>query len=74
MPKSPQYHIRMEKDAIYAGCLCPRSTSWRTKNEVTDEAIESVRDYLLNLHDKGGKSSATWNINGRTVTLSVSAE
>lgn len=74
MPKSPQYHIRMGTDAIYAGCLCPRSSAWRTRSEVTDEAIEAVRDYLLRLHDMGGKTSVIWNINGRTVTLSISAE
>lgn len=49
--KMPEYHVGTGIFGIYAGTLMPpkegKPTMWRNKSEVTDEAINAVRDYML---------------------------
>lgn len=42
------YHVGCGAFGIYAGTLEPRNPNlWRNKSEVTDEAINAVRDYMV---------------------------
>ena len=44
-----EYHVGCGAFGIYAGTLNGRNKSlWQNKNEVTDEAINAVRDYMVN--------------------------
>ena len=43
-----EYHVGCGAFGIYAGTLEQRNKSlWKNKSEVTDEAIEAVRDYMV---------------------------
>lgn len=74
-----EYHVGCGAFGIYAGTLEPKNkTLWRNKSEVTDEAIEAVRDYmvseLLGGFDckKALSSGWQWKLkDGRTVELRV---
>jgi len=56
-----KYHVSAGVFGIYAGTLMPKKDGkpqmWRNKSDVTDEAICSVRDYMLSecLNEKEGK-------------------
>lgn len=74
-----EYHVGCGAFGIYAGTLDPKHKSlWRDKSDVTEEAIEAVRDYmvmeLLGGFDcfKASSSGWVWKLSdGRTVKLSV---
>lgn len=43
-----EYHVGCGAFAIYAGTLNPKNKNmWQNKTECTDEAIEAVRDYIV---------------------------
>ena len=42
-----EYHVGCGAFAIYAGTLNKAKTMWQNKTECTDEAINSVRDYMV---------------------------
>lgn len=73
-----EYHVSAGFFGIYAGVLKNKS-EWKDKTECTDEAIEAVRDYMVDeclggldcsKSDTGGY---TWTLkDGRTVELRVS--
>lgn len=42
-----EYHVGCGAFAIYAGTLNKSGNLWRTKSEVTGEAINAVAQYLL---------------------------
>ena len=43
-----EYHVGCGAFGIYAGTLEPRNKSmWRNKSDVTEEAIEAVRDHMV---------------------------
>lgn len=46
-----QYHVGCGAFGIYAGTLKPNGIEWRTKTDVTDEAISAAAQYLLQ-HDE----------------------
>ncbi len=46
-----EYHVGCGAFGIYAGMLKPNGTEWRTKSDVTDEAISAAAQYLLQ-HDE----------------------
>ena len=74
-----EYHVGCGAFGIYAGTLEPKNkTMWRNKSNVTEEAIESVRDYmvmeLLGGFDCQKTSSSGWSWtlkDGRNVELRV---
>lgn len=74
-----EYHVGCGAFGIYAGTLEPKNkTLWRNKSDVTEEAIEAVRDHmvleLLGGFDcpKASLSGWEWKLkNGRTVELRV---
>lgn len=74
------YHVGCGAFAIYAGTLNPKNKNlWAHKTECTNEAIDAVRDYMVD-HCLGGfdcKTAATggyeWSLkDGRIVELRVS--
>lgn len=72
-----EYHIGCGITAIFAGTLNKDKTLWRTKSPCTDEAIEAVRDYMVQ-HELGGLNSKkqaagyAWTLkDGRTLELMV---
>lgn len=70
----PDYHVGCGAFGIYAGTLMPNKTMWRNKSEVTEEAIDAVRDYLYGEFIKGGKTEGgyEWKTkDGKTVQLIV---
>ena len=77
-----EYHVGCGAFGIYAGTLEPKNKNlWRNKTEVTDEAIEAVRDWLildcLGGFDctKGKYGGYQWQLkDGRIVKLSVAIE
>ena len=43
-----EYHVGCGAFGIYAGTLEPKNKSmWRNKSDVTEEAIEAVRDHMV---------------------------
>lgn len=59
---SPEYHVSAGIfGGIYAGTLMPKKEGkpqmWRTKSDVTDEAICAVRDHMTSecIKEKDGK-------------------
>lgn len=72
-----EYHIGCGITAIFAGTLNKNKTQWINKTACTDEAIEAVRDYIVQ-NELGGlnseKQSAgyAWTLkDGRTLELIV---
>ena len=72
-----EYHIGCGITAIFAGTLNKNKTRWINKTACTDEAIEAVRDYIVQ-NELGGldgnKQSAgyAWTLkDGRTLELVV---
>lgn len=74
-----EYHVGCGAFAIYAGTLNKRNPSlWQNKSECTDEAINAVRDYmvqeLLGGFDcrKATSSGYEWTLkNGKVVELRI---
>lgn len=74
-----EYHVGCGAFAIYAGTLNSKNKNlWQNKTECTDEAINSVRDYmvqeLLGGFDckKETASGYEWTLkDGRTVKLMI---
>ena len=74
-----EYHVGCGAFAIYAGTLNARNKNlWQNKTECTDEAINAVRDYmvqeLLGGFDckNGNTGGYEWTLkDGRTVELRV---
>lgn len=74
-----EYHVGCGAFAIYAGTLNSRNKSlWQNKTECTDEAINAVRDYmiqgLLGGLDcrRGTPSGYQWKLeDGRVIELRV---
>ena len=72
-----KYHVGAGLFGIYAGVL-KNKTEWKDKTECTDEAIEAVRDYMIDeclggfdcsKQETGGYS---WKLkDGRSVELRV---
>ena len=42
-----EYHVGCGLFGIYAGTLKPNGYEWRNKSDVTNEALDSVVQYLL---------------------------
>lgn len=73
-----EYHIGCGAFAIYAGTLNKNKTMWQNKTECTDEAINAVRDYMVQELlggtecKKATDSGYAWTLkDGRTVELRV---
>lgn len=78
--KTSEYHVGSGIFGIYAGTLMPpkegKPTMWRNKSEVTDEAINAVRDYMLDncIKEKEGNTQGGYEWkrkDGKTVALIV---
>lgn len=81
-----EYHVGHGLSGIYAGTLKPHKNpnkplEWKDKTLVTEEAIETVRDWMifdcLGGPDcsKGAQGGYAWTLkDGRTVKLLVSIE
>ena len=74
------YHIAADKDGIYVGTTNTEGNIWLDKTEVTDEAIEAVRDYMVeNLlggfdHLERSTSGLVWELDGvGEIVLRISA-
>lgn len=74
-----EYHVGCGAFAIYAGTLNSKNKSlWQNKTECTDEAINAVRDYMVDEClggfdcEKATSGGYKWNLkNGRTVELRI---
>lgn len=73
-----EYHVGCGAFAIYAGTLNKNKTMWQNKTECTDEAINAVRDYMVQELLGGTECKKTtdsgyaWTLkDGRTVELRV---
>lgn len=72
-----EYHVGCGAFGIYAGTLMPNKELWRNKSEVTDEAINAVRDYMMGEFVKNEKTQGgyEWRTkDGRTVSLTIRVE
>lgn len=73
-----EYHVGCGAFGIYAGTLNKNKSMWQNKTECTDEAINAVRDYmvqeLLGGTDcsNGTSSGYEWTLkDGRIVELRI---
>lgn len=73
-----KYHVDSGITGIYAGVL-KNANEWKDRNECTKEAIEAVRDWMVNnllggLKCRIGKTGRyTWKLkDGRLVELRIS--
>ena len=64
-----KYHVGCGITAIFAGTLNKTGTMWVNKSDVTDEAINSVAQFLLE-HDE----SVLFTYQGKRYRLSVKEE
>ena len=60
------YHVGCGITGIFAGTLNKKGTMWVNKSDVTDEAIMSVAQFLLE-----NEEAAEFNYQGRRYRLSV---
>ena len=67
-----RYSVRCGLAGIYAGIL-KNANEWKSKNPVTDEAIEAVRDWLFqNMPKDQNVNGYAWMLkDGREVQLIV---
>ena len=73
------YHVGCGAFGIYAGTLNARNKSlWQNKSDCTDEAINAVRDYMVNELlggidcSKSTSGGYEWKLkDGRTVELGI---
>lgn len=75
-----EYHVGCGLFGIYAGIL-KNSHEWRNKSEVTDEAVNAVRDYMVDHFlggiecSKGVSGAYMWKLkDGGTVELRVTVD
>jgi len=75
-----KYHVGCGAFGIYAGIL-KNKEEWKDKSDCTDEAIEAVRDYLVQEClggldcSKDTKGGYSWKLkDGRTVKLMIEIE
>ena len=69
-----EYHVECSpvSNIIYAGKIKPNGAEWSSKNDVTDEAIEAVRDHLYALSKEGKSSGYEWTRkDGKKVQLLI---
>ena len=74
----PEYHVGCGAFGIYAGTLNSKNKNlWQNKSEVTDEAINAVRDYMVQ-NELGGYDTEIktqgyiWTLkDGRIVELRI---
>ena len=73
-----KYHVKCGLFGIYAGIL-KNKNEWKDKTECTDEAIEAVRDYMVDQclggldYSLGKNGGYSWKLkDGRSVELKVS--
>lgn len=75
-----KYHVSCGAFGIYAGTLKANKEEWKDKSDCTDEAIEAVRDYLIQeclggLHSDKTNGGYSWKLkDGRTVKLMIAIE
>lgn len=72
-----EYHVGCGMFGIYAGTLMPNKKEWKNKSQVTDEAIEAVRDYLFDEFIKNDKTEGGYEWkrkDGRIVQLTISVK
>lgn len=56
-----EYHVGCGLAGIYAGTLKPKKKDeWLNKSDVTDEAVESVRDWLYTRYKNDGTYGYAW--------------
>ena len=71
------YHVGCGIAGIYAGTLKKNGQEWHDKSEVTDEAIECVRDWLVSKAQNEGKKKFgySWKLkNGGSINLFMQME
>lgn len=73
-----EYHVGAGVFGIYAGTLNKAKTMWQNKTECTDEAINAVRDHMVDellgglQCEKAKRSGYEWTLkDGRIVKLLV---
>lgn len=73
-----EYHVGCGAFAIYAGTLNSKNKRlWQNKTECTDEALNAVRDYMVQeclggLHGSKSSGGYEWTLqDGRIVELRV---
>ena len=75
-----KYKINCGAFGIYAGTLKANGVEWKDKSDCTDEAIEAVRDYMVDeclggLHSDKTNGGYSWKLkDGRTVKLMIAIE
>ena len=72
-----QYHVAAGLAGIYAGITKPNAHEWSRKSDVTDEAINAVRDYMRGVAEGEGKDRLAyyWTTkDGKTVTLTLTVK
>lgn len=52
-----EYHVGCGAFGIYAGTLKKNGREWMNKSDCTDEALEAVRDYLVQEAEQQGKDA-----------------
>lgn len=79
----PDYHVGAGLFGIYAGTLMPEKEGkpqmWRNKTDVTDEAINAVRDYMMDecIDEKNNKLQGGYEWkrkDGKKISLIVKIE
>lgn len=71
------YHVGCGIAGIYAGTLKKNGCEWLNKNDVTDEAIGCVADYLMMQAEceKKNRYGYSWKLkSGKTLKLIVEIE
>jgi len=69
-----EYHVGCGLAGIYAGTLKKNKQEWMNKSDVTDEAIDAVRDYFFGKMEYAEKTSYgySWKLkDGRLLKLFV---
>ena len=72
-----KYHVECSpiSNIIYAGEVKANGKEWASKSDVTDEALEAVRDHLYELLKKGEPSGYEWALKaGGKVVLTLKKE
>lgn len=66
-----EYHVGCGLAGIYAGTLKKNGREWQNKSDVTNEAIDAVRDYLcLGITGVQKSNGFEWKTkDGKIVTL-----
>ena len=60
------YHVECSllSNRIYAGTVNANGKEWLHKSDITDEAIEAVRDHLYELFKQGNSGGYEWRLRG----------